>query len=60
MTRGLVRGDRYRDIAGRLQTALEIDAGKATRIVRTEAHPVHGGREEKPRSMSPQKGACLS
>jgi len=46
MTRGLVRGDRYRDIAGRLQTALEIDAGKATRIVRTEAHPVHGGREE--------------
>jgi hypothetical protein len=38
MTRGLVRGDRYRDIAGRLQTALEIDAGKANRIVRTEGH----------------------
>ena len=38
MTRGLVRGDRYRDIAGRLQNSLEIDAGKATRIVRTEAH----------------------
>ena len=38
LTRGLVRGDRYRDIAGRLQNSLEIDAGKATRIVRTEAH----------------------
>jgi len=38
MTRGLVRGDRYRDISGRLQNSLEIDAGKATRIVRTEAH----------------------
>ena len=38
MTRGLVRGDRYRDIAGRLQNSLEIDAGKATRIVRTEGH----------------------
>jgi hypothetical protein len=38
MTRGLVRGDRYRGIAGRLQNSLEIDAGKATRIVRTEAH----------------------
>lgn len=38
MTRGLVRGDRYRDIAGRLQNALEIDAGKANRIVRTEGH----------------------
>ena len=38
MTRGLVRGDRYKDIAGRLQNSLEIDAGKATRIVRTEAH----------------------
>ena len=38
LTRGLVRGDRYRDIAGRLQTALEIDAGKANRIVRTEGH----------------------
>jgi hypothetical protein len=38
MTRGLVRGDRYRDIADRLQNSLEIDAGKATRIVRTEAH----------------------
>lgn len=38
LTRGLVRGDRYRGIAGRLQTALEIDAGKANRIVRTEGH----------------------
>jgi hypothetical protein len=38
MTRGLVRGDRYRDISSRLQNSLEIDAGKATRIVRTEAH----------------------
>lgn len=38
MTRGLVRGDRYRGIAGRLQNALEIDAGKANRIVRTEGH----------------------
>ncbi len=38
MTRGLVRGDRYRDIADRLQNALEIDAGKANRIVRTEGH----------------------
>ena len=38
LTRGLVRGDRYRDIAGRLQNSLEIDAGKATRIVRTEGH----------------------
>jgi len=38
MTRGLVRGDRYRDIARRLQNTLEIDAGKATRIVRTEGH----------------------
>ena len=38
LTRGLVRGDRYKDIAGRLQNSLEIDAGKATRIVRTEGH----------------------
>ncbi len=38
LTRGLVRGDRYKDIARRLQGRLEIDAGKATRIVRTEGH----------------------
>ena len=47
MTRGLVRGDRYKDIAKRLQDALEIDAGKANRIVRTESHRcMEAGKKE--------------
>lgn len=38
ITQGLVKGESYHKIAGRLKKSLEGDAGKARRIVRTEAH----------------------
>jgi len=40
VTQGLVKGETYKTMAGRLKVALEGDAAKATRIVRTEAHRV--------------------
>lgn len=38
VTQGLVKGESYKQMATRLKTALESDATKAMRIVRTEAH----------------------
>ncbi len=47
LTRGLIRGDRYQDISARLQRTLEIEAGKAYRIVRTESHRcMEAGKKE--------------
>ncbi len=40
LTQGLVRGESYKDMAGRLKNELEGDAAKAMRIVRTESHRV--------------------
>lgn len=40
ITQGLVKGETYRTMAARLKGALEGDAVKAMRIVRTEAHRV--------------------
>jgi len=55
VTQGLVKGETYREMAGRLKTALEGDAAKSVRIVRTEAHRVqesakHGAAEHAERN----------
>jgi len=59
LTRGLVRGDRYRDIAGRLQTALEIDAGKANRVVRTEGHRCMEAGKKASLDVAAKRGVSL-
>lgn len=41
ITQGLVKGETYKTMATRLVSALEGDANKAMRIVRTEAHRVN-------------------
>jgi SPP1 gp7 family putative phage head morphogenesis protein len=40
ITQGLVKGESYKTMATRLKQAIEVDATKAMRIVRTEAHRV--------------------
>jgi hypothetical protein len=40
VTQGLVKGETYREMAGRIKSALDGDATKAVRVVRTEAHRV--------------------
>jgi len=38
ITQGLVKGETYKTMATRLKESIEVDASKAMRIVRTEAH----------------------
>lgn len=40
ITQGLVKGESYKTMATRLKESIEVDASKAMRIVRTEAHRV--------------------
>src|SRR5690625_3745514 len=47
IVQGLIRGESYQDMARRLKDGLEIEANKAIRIARTEAHRVQvAGRRE--------------
>lgn len=40
VTQGLIKGETYKTMASRIKGALDMDATKAVRIVRTEAHRV--------------------
>jgi len=59
VTQGLVKGETYREMAGRLKIALEGDAAKSVRIVRTEAHRVQESAKHGAAAHAKQNGVIM-
>jgi len=58
-TQGLVRGESYNDMSGRLRGELEGDLDKAYRIVRTECHRVQEAGKHKSLQHAFDKGVSM-
>lgn len=60
MTQGLAKGETYRTMMERIKPALDNDAAKAMRVVRTEGHRVQEAAKEKAAAHADKRGVKMT